>query len=308
MVECSYFSEKFKEILENFLSEKFKSERSRIEYARIVRMLCEYLHMDFLDLTYDNVEPFLQYQVNKVREGRITKETYNVRKSACTAVANYIVDNHPELDFENPFSEHMPYRVDSLTIPARRIPSLSDVDKLLLACKDNDKIFLIVSLALRMALTSTEIITLKISNIQVVDGVPYITLLDKYRGTVSRMLQIPEDIYPLLLAYIQTHPTEQYIFLTKTGNPYSIRSLDKAIHKCRQDAGVTCTLQELRTRTVLEMTKNAQANDVSLSVVGNYTGIGEQRLSAFANTEMDLSRSPVALSMIRIIGEESKEE
>lgn len=300
MADCIYLRKEFKDYLEHFLANHIRAERTKVEYRRNVAMLCNYLKKDFLDISEDDASSFLSYMAKRVSDGELTKETYNVRKACFNVIAQYIVDEHPEEGFENPFSWHMPYKVVE-GIRVKAIPSLSDADKLLEESRENKMYYLIFSMVLRMALTSSEIISLKKDRIQLVDG-GLCVVFTNANGSISRAIRVPEDVEELLLDYLKSwHSADDYLFHNKYKNPLTLRNLDTAVKKYATKAGVSFTLQELRTRTILDMTQSAKEQGKDLKTVGDYVGIKELRLSSFANASMSLGReTPATFTNIRL--------
>lgn len=310
--KSDYFSDEFTDILEKYVSSKTNT-RSACEYWGNIRILCDTLQKDFLAIEPSDAQTFFSYMAQRVKQGTIKKATVNIRKSNYNTLANHIVENYPEYDFVNPFSVLIPYELNT-SIPPSSIPSLSEIDAFLAATQGNMMYHLIFCLAFRMALTASELISLRLQNVQVVDGRRCIHLPANSDFEKDRILFLPEDIDCLVVRYLDTlvfHDADGHLFYNKYRNPLTLRNLDKAVQKYMKLAGIDAhyTLKDLRSRAILDMVSAAQKNGTPVGAVADFVGLQGLRLNTYVSasdvTQMD-KENPASYVSIRVKTDKDK--
>lgn len=305
-VNCIYFSEEFENCLEEFLHGY--GERSAKEYVGSVRIICNYLEKDFIEITPEDAGLFFNYMAQRIQHENLSASTYNSRLSCYKNLSQFIEATCPELCFENPFTLIEPKQL-SVNIKASCIPSLAELDALLTTCQGNLMYYLIFSLAFRMSLSSSDIISLTLNHIHKVDDKTVFT----FSGKESRVLAVPEDVCELLYAYIGSEPflsladVEGHLFYNQYGNPLTLRNLDKLVKKMVRESGISnkYTLKDFRARAILDMVYSGMGcvTDDGSSVMEDiceYANIGDLRLTHYLNAVNLVRESPVELSRLRV--------
>lgn len=292
-----YFSEEFTAYLTTYTN-SFRNERTAAETWGAVRVLCDYLKKDFLDIDGTDASHFFDYMASRASQGTLKSTTINSRKSIYNKLSVFLHEQYPEIEFTNPFVLIRPLSHKACIKPSK-IPTLAEIDAILEASKEEPMYYLILSLAFRAALTATNIISLRQDNIQKTDT----GLCIHYAGTGikgDQIISLPDDIATLLSNYIagMTYiDTAGHLFYNKYHNPLTLRNLDKAVEKfvSRSKIGGKYTLQDLRSRAILDMLNATLETDGNVNEVAAYTGIRDLRLNTYVGAANLVERCPAGL-------------
>lgn len=277
-----FLSDYFKDdILKDFF-QTVGNQRTRAEYFSYICILCDYAEKDFLELDSTDVSRFFQYMYTRYHNGTLARKTMNVRLSCYNSVARFIYDNYPSLDYINPFRNQQRFTVSD-DVATCNVPSLAEMDKIMSAAHNDEMYYLILALAGRAALTATAIKSIRIGNIVETDsgtlGIIFPAKDDFHEPDIA---VLPTDVSQLLRVYLSHYEYEDersYLFYNKYKNPLSLRNIDKAVKKYVLKSGVSpeYTLKDIRSRAIVELSR---AN-VPDSVIADYTGLTQKRVSAF---------------------------
>ena len=293
--ENLYISEEFQIVLDEFLHSK-KGKRTKVEYKNTLRLLCENIvHKDFLEITEQDAESIFHNMNEKVYDGSLTYKTVCYRLSVYNCVAKYIETNHPEMGFVNPFRNIERPVIQDKVSPAK-IPTLSELDKILTVAKDNPMYYLILALTTRCGLTATNIVRLTKSNIFIENdkmGI-YIPHPENEQKTLSILL--PDDVKTLMGQYLESlgyEDEQKHIFYNKRGNAITLKNLSDNIGEIVRTADVEFhyTLKDMRTRAILDLV-DAGADD---ETVQQYMGLGPMRTRQFFEAKGMAAGCPVEL-------------
>jgi len=302
--EGSYLSKEFMEYFNHFSSDY--RTRTVKEYLGIVRLLSEYAKKDFLDISPTDAGNFFSDMKIRIQHDKMTVSTYNARLSCCKKLGTYIEETYPQLNYSSPFVliEALPMK---LSIKASNVPSLEEMDALLSVSKDNSMYYLILCLAFRMGLSSSDIVALRRTYIRQLDDCVTIVFPPDPSHKEQREKALPEDLKDIMLDYLKNmvyEDSEGHLFYNKYRNPLTLRNLDSLIKKMMKLSGVVgdYTIKDFRTRAILEMVR-VSANDESgeeLERVCEYVDIGELRMSYYKEARNLVNSCPANLVNLRV--------
>lgn len=295
--ESVYFSDEFTKYLKIYVS-RMQNVRTAEEVWGAVRVLCDYLKMDFLELEGRDVETFFNYMAARVNQGTLRCTTYNSRKSIYGKLALFLHDEYPGLGFDNPFALIRPLSYTA-GIRASKIPSLEDVDAVLEASKTEPMYYLILSLAFRAALTASQIVSLHRDNIYK-DGNSVSIHIPGNGYKDDIMIPLSSDLSELLARYISNMDyidAEGHLFYNRYNNPMSIKNLDDAVARFVSASGIEnrYTLQNLRSRAILDMLRASAEAGEDVKEVATYVNIRELRLNTYLSAALLAEKCPADL-------------
>lgn len=297
-----YFSDEFSKYLTIYVS-RMQNGRTAEEVWGAVRVLCDYLKKDFLELDGCDVESFFNYMAVRVSQGSLRCTTYNNRKSIYGKLALFLHTEYPELGFDNPFVLIRPLSYKA-GIKASKIPSLEEVDAVLEASKKEPMYYLILSLAFRVALAASQIIHLRRDNVYR-DGENLSLYIPGNGYKDDLLLPLSADIGVLLVEYISNMDytdAEGRLFYNKYKNPLSLKNLDTAVARFVSASGIAnrYTLQDLRSRAILDMVRASTEAGEDAMEVATYVGIKELRLNTYISAAMLAEKCPADLVNLRV--------
>lgn len=309
---CHFFSEEFTKILTVYL-QRYQNVRTQSEKWNLVRLFCEFCHKDFLEIDGSDVSLYFNDMERRIANGTLSASTYQSRKSILVTLSNYIVEEYPDLCFENHFVHTSIYNVSGSIRPSH-IVSMSEVDAFLEASKDWPMMYTIISLVLRVSLTASEIVSLRECNVQQVDG-RLVIHFPRVGQRKERVIPLPPDVEQVLANYLCSsnyldHVDEQrHLFYNTKGRPLSQRILDSSVKKVMKKAGLDAgyTLRDIRSRSILDMINGvgASCGDAArrrelLDGIGEFAGIRELRLSTYVGAAHLVHECPASLSNLQV--------
>lgn len=274
----NYCSKRFKNLFAEY-GASVRSERTRDEYVSIVNMITTYLCKDFMKISESDALLYFGYLRGEVLGGRISVSTYNLRASSLKSIAKFLEEK--DLDFENPFGRVIRMEGDD-SIKERYIPSVTELDQIIDAAKDDSMWYLILCLALRACLSATQITQIRKQNIHVEeDGRVILYFPPGATQPNGLWVTLPEDMRDLFLSYVNSVSGDEagHIFFNERKNPLSVRNIDHGVKRFVDASGVErkYTIKDLRSRGVLEM---ASAG-IDPEIIQEYTGLSQLRIHYF---------------------------
>lgn len=293
-----YLSDKFQQYFARYAT-TLRNERTEAEYRGAVSLLCDYIKKDFLDITEQDADTYFHYLTKRVIEGSLKKTTLNGRLYILKQVASYISEAFPEANYSNPFLLVKSERGIKKDINPSAIPSMAEID-LFLSHVDSPMYYLIFCMAFRMALSATDIISLKLSIVQKFDDNYCLHYPPKDRFTPDHVLVLPKDIEALLLNYISnmSYVDEKgHLFYNERLNPLTLRNLDAYFERTLKASGIEkkYTLKDLRSRSILDMVNASIKSGENISSVGAYAGIKDLRLNTYVSASTIVGDCPANL-------------
>jgi len=292
-----YMSDLFiNNVLNPYLS-KQRNQRTAVEYAGYIRILCNKVRKDFLEITAEEALHVFDSWKSLIPKGELTRKTVCVRLSCYNSISRYIKENLADEfpDYTDPFINiQRPDVIDQVS--PNNIPSTSDIDKIITLTADNPMHYLILALITR-ACISTSKVTQITTNMIIREGEKRAILFKNNKNPDKfDIVTLPKDVGKLLDNYIATlthFDSENHIFYNEWGNALSIKNLDTIISKYVKRAGLSkdYTAKDFRARGILELVR-VGANEAS---VMQYTGLGAMRIQQFYNVKSLLYECPADL-------------
>ena len=255
--------------------------RTRKEYWKIVNDFDKEVGHDPLTLTSKDAAKYYKYLINKMENNRISYSTGVMRLSVIRSVCNFIeyyTTNHGN-KYVNYFKDYSIPEPDKL-INEEDIPNSLEINNILETIKEynDDKAFLIFSLAVKCALTNSEICKLNMEYIA--HDKSSDTLCINYppnsRNNIARTIKVPDDVARLLDKYIYDNDIKEGpIFINRRKTRMKLRDSERLIEKyckiCLENKTIRnkYTLQSLRHAGMSYMLAGGAPKDA----VANYAGI-----------------------------------
>lgn len=291
-----YFSQEFLDVLDAYKLEIF-NPRTYSEIRKAVSNICNFCKKDFLQLDGSDVQHFFDDMCSR----NLSLKTISTRKSFYVKLSSFIAERFPELNYFNPFAALQPISVDNSRISLAHIPSLEEVDAVLQASRKDITAYTILTLAFRVALTASQLLSLKSDYIHIKEGVMYLQFPPDIYGQ-EMIVTLPRDVADVLAEYlavkgISENSSSQFVFLNKRGRNMSLRNLDKMTQKYVSLSNVEkpYTLRDLRSRSILDMVSAVKVTNGDIEKVGDYVGIKGLRLGVYAKAIPALDLCPAEL-------------
>lgn len=263
--------------------------RTRKEYWKIINDFDKQIGHDPLMLSSKEALQYYNTLLKKIEQKKISYSTGVTRLSVIRSICNFIeyyYINHGN-KYTNYFKDYSIPEEDKL-ITEEQIPSSLEINNILETIKENkdEKAFLIFSLAVKCALTNSEICKLNIEYI-VLDKVSN-TICINYppdsRNKISRIIKVPDDVATLLDRYIYANKiTEGAVFINKRKTRMKLRDSERLIEKyckiCLENKTINkkYTLQALRHAGISYML----AGGAPKNAVADYAGITGRWLTRY---------------------------
>lgn len=286
--------------LNPYLCKELHNKRTAKEYVGYIRLLCNSLQKDFLEITEIDAVSIMNLWQSKLHEGKLTRKTICVRLSCYNSIGRYI--SSVDQEYVCPFSGiGRPHVVDQIS--PSQIPSMREIDQIMSAAVDSEMYYLILALVTRACISSTKITKLTVNSIIHENGRVALIFSTGKTDDPYEVVTLPEDLAPIFEHYtssLQNIDEARHLFYNKWGNALTIKNLDSAVAKIIKSSGIErqYTLKDLRTRGILELI-NAGADE---SAVMRYTGLGSMRTRQFAEAKGLISDCPADLVNYRLCG------
>lgn len=255
--------------------------RTRKEYWKIVCDFDKEIGHDPHTLTGKEAKQYYDYLLSKIQNNRISYSTGVMRLSVIRSVCNFIeyyYTNHGD-KYNNYFKDYSLPEPDKF-IEEEEIPNSLEINSILEEIKKNedDKAFLIFSLAVKCALTNSEICKLNLEYIAIdnANNTMCINYPPNTRNNISRTIKVPDDVAGLLDSYIYKNDIKEgAIFINKRKTRMKTRDSERLIEKycriCLENNSIKnkYTLQSLRHAGLSYMLAGGAPKDA----VANYAGI-----------------------------------
>lgn len=304
MLEPSvHMSEKFLVIWNDFQN-KLKTDRAKDNYFSTLCMICNFASKDFLDLTYSDADKYFRMlQEPKSKSKRVKLSTVQGRLSALRSVSSYIKEFESRYDlgevYEN-FFFYIKLPEQDVFLKKEDVPTINEVDRLLIAADNNLMMFLIISMVFRCGFTASEICKMTISQL-ISDPAENYGVEFRERGG-TRIVKLPHDVVTILKKYLQTLPVglnkSEFLFHNKRGTKLTVRNLDLYVSELVKEAGLSkpFTIKDIRHATIVHMRKaNAKDEDIA-----NCLGLDTRWIFRYDQVVEELKYQPMDLVKIRI--------
>ena len=298
--KSEYFSEEFVEYISLFFQTESISRASMGTYLSRLRTICDALKKDFLEITEEDVDRYFSNLRSLCKAGKCKKSSIYSKWACYNRIGEYIVQLVGCEDYVNPFS-NISLDIPSNELNFHRIPTMEDVDKIL-SRVPNRTYYLVFVLAFRTALSVSEIVGLKISSFSKSGDKIFVQTGGRSK---KKLLPLPDDVADLVVKHISSmdyQDSEGHLFYNRYNNPLhevNIRKCFKSILG-KLDLDSTYSIKDLRNRCILDMIAASDGSGESLSSVGDYAGIGSERLRIIEKSASIIRHNPADLVNIRV--------
>lgn len=297
--ESSYISDEYLVQYWEPFAATFSREKTRNDYFSNICSLCDYIKKDVLEANEEDVECYIRHLLAQVRAGRLKQSTVNLKASILHAVYNDLMQR-------GGYKQGNPVRKDDLPqvsvyLRPDEIPNEGQMDEILSRAKADPMMYAVTALIIRCALTSGEIVSLRIDDI-IMDEKDHAVMVFCYRNE-KRYVKIPSDVLQIIQSYLRCREgNSAYLFCNRKGNALRLRDLERRYKKCiYPDTEVVFTLQALRNGAITLMLQCGAPEDE----VAKYVNIDFRWIKRY-NLAVDLSREPTEYVNIRIINPYTK--
>lgn len=275
--KTAYFSEEFSQILDDMTSD-FKSEKAKSTYLNLASAITRYCKKDFLDLTKDDVA---EYFSKKSTLSDSTKASNLSRYRSMAAKA----DEKFGTKLSSCFAMETPPPMKELSLQG--LPSYYDIDSVLTSLKEKGDMqtFLLITLALETAFSTSDLADLKLKNIYTdKTDKPYIRFEPAVEGAMPRFVPISKNTSNLIGDVLLSRNKagsfpDDCVFVNKYGGPLSGRLMERNLRDACIDANVKpFTLNDLKTLSSAKQLKEGIPADVLAQRLGT-TGFWFFRLN-----------------------------
>lgn len=191
-----------------------------IEFAQLLKILNDY---PVEQLSAEKLRSYILYCI------RTLKLSENLIHSRLNALKFYF----EQVLHREKFFMDIPRPKKPSSLP--KTLSVEDIKKMLRAVENNLKHLLILKLCYGMGLRVSEIVNLKITDI---DSHRMQVLICRAKGKKDRYVNLPESVLELLRQYYMAYKPKDYLFEGQYGGAYSIRSTQAVFKNAMQKANI----------------------------------------------------------------------
>ena len=275
---------------------KLKPE-TQATYSMVINAAMNYCSKSFEDISADDARAFDKYLCDREEKGEIKHTTHVTHISILRSLGDFIAKCSFIDDYVNPFDSIIVKAVDE-ELSSSDIPSLDKVEMLLAACNDNDR--LIFSLAAKCGLSTSEICSLKDSDVFTDEEGVLRGVTIRSGSRYHRNIKLPEDVLSLLSFHLRQGVSE-YLFVNRRNNQMKPRDLQRKLQRYLTEIGIPSefTVEDLRHCAIVYMkaggaTDNEIADYIGISHVGRLGA--RYRKGAYEDMFMAADKSLVNLS------------
>lgn len=252
----------------------FKNVNTKNTYFSDICLFSEFVEKDILEVNYNDCKRYMDYLNQSMAAGKLKQSTLVKKHKELSRLFSFICSNRFRVPstFSNFFIK-MEIDTPKEEIHLSSIISITDIDMLLGYVKDtNAAVYIAVLLAFKQLLRTSEMVKLKISDIQVAkDEIPCLRI-QQPSGHV-RYNKLAVDVFRILNEYANT--LNGMYLISKDGvKPYSVRTIQKYL----SDA---CTELQLNKFTYNDLrntgTVNAVSNGAPIDTVKQEIGMRTNR-------------------------------
>lgn len=219
----------------------FKSHTTEASYRTDISEIMEYFHKDFLEIEKYEIQEYFYFLKHKVEQKEIRPATMSKKFRELHSFAEYVCENREKYKVKEEYQdEYSPYlrQLSKQEKYARTVPVVH-MDKLLKAAEDNLMEYCVLTFLLRMGLTSTEVMQLKMEDLAWYANGMYALVQGR-----KRLCYIPEDVCRILERYMEElNPDEKsrsqtYLFCNRRGNPLNPMYISRMMRRYEEKAGI----------------------------------------------------------------------
>ncbi len=225
-------------------SKRFRNAASHNVYFCDINEAMDYLKKDFIDFRQEDSDKYYDYLIKKTKAHLLKATTVKKKLNELHKFSEFIEEYKEtfkvEEEFENFFKRYaVQYVADYETT---ELMPIQKIDAILQSARENLMDYLILSLAFRMTLKSTQIIELKKEDFIADPNGVYLIMPNK-----KEIKYVPDDVVTILERYLNEREEKEYLFYNKWGRKLNKQYLHRMLKKHTMQAGVSqCSMQDLR--------------------------------------------------------------
>ncbi|MGN1378279.1 MAG: tyrosine-type recombinase/integrase [Dorea sp.] len=219
----------------------FKSHTTEASYRTDISEIMEYFHKDFLEIEKYEIQEYYNFLKHKVEQKEIRPATMAKKFRELHSFAEYVCENREKYKVKEEYQdEYSPYlrQLSKQEKYARTVPVVH-MDKLLKAAEDNLMEYCVLTFLLRMGLTSTEVMQLRMDDLACYANGMYASIQGR-----KRLCYIPEDVCRILERYMEERNlpeksrSQPYLFCNRRGNPLNPMYISRMMRRYEEKAGI----------------------------------------------------------------------
>ena len=213
----------------------FKSSTTVGSYYSDITEACNYLEKNFIDVCPSDVKILFDWFSHRVETGEIKPATMAKKFREYHSLSQYLCENREKYelqdDYEDFFYIYLPFVAKQEKF-AKAIP-IEEIDKLFHAAQTDRMVYLIFMLLFRTGLSSTELIHIKLQDIeQYADGI-YVWIQNR-----KEACYLTEDVVEVLNEYINQREDYEYLFYNRSGRSLNTMYISRMMKKYTIIAGI----------------------------------------------------------------------
>lgn len=213
----------------------FKSNTTMGSYRSDLSEACDYLNKSFNQINSLDVKDLFAWFSNKVEQGNIKPATMAKKFREYHSLAQYICENKEKYNVPEGYEDFFyPYltKVAKQEKFAKAIP-IEEIDQLFRAAQVDIMVYLIFLLLYRVGLSSTEIVEIKMTDIeQYADGV-YIWIRNR-----KEACYLPEDVVAAMSGYLSQREEQEYLLYNRSKRQLNTMYISRMMKKYTTMAGI----------------------------------------------------------------------
>ena len=213
----------------------FKSNTTLGSYQSDIVEVCNYCEKNFLQINSLDVKELFEWLACRVEQGEIKPSTMAKKFREYHSLAQYLYENRERYGIQDEYADYFyPYltKVAKQEKFAKAVP-IEDIDKLFEGAQEDLMVYMIFVLLFRAGLSSTEIIGIKVKDIeQYADGV-YVWITNR-----KEACYLPEDAVYVLNEYLNQREDMEYLLYNRSGRQLNTMYISRMMKKYTSLAGI----------------------------------------------------------------------
>ena len=294
-----YLNDSDRESIEQLCHIIRRSASSRKNLFYIVANFGEFIESSVFESSLSDAKRYIDTLRSEVAAGRLQEKYcacifFELRTFFERALVRGLMDHNPFSGSDNPFS--FPDRLNTADLP-----TLSEVDNLLILCPDDSDVLVAVLLAFRMGLSVSEIAELKKEQFCLNErtGRVYLKMWRWDDGEKKELfLTVPGDITERVMDQVKSTPSGYaFLFRSREKKPYHVRSLQAKLERLQKDCENPVSFSKLRSLFIyLTLLEGVPVNDIC-----RYVGIKGDWLTRYESIPQELIADAADYVRLRIV-------
>ena len=213
----------------------FKSNTTLGSYQSDITEACVYLRKNFIQMNLGDAKELFERLSHRVEQGEIKPATMAKKFREYHSMAQYLCENKERYSIPDDYEDFFyPYltKVAKQEKFAKAVP-IEEIDKLFDVAQQDIMVYMIFVLLFRAGLSSTEIIEIRVKDIeQYTDGV-YVWITNR-----KEACYLPEDVVEVLNEYLNQREDIEYLFYNRSGRALNTMYVSRMMKKYTALAGV----------------------------------------------------------------------